>query len=290
MLSSHPEIHVFGEFEEAVSRLGDTGWVDLSEYHAFLRLNRAAIAHGFLVDRSLSYPDLVRDFFGQARSRTTKPVVGAAIHSRFDRCPDLFPGANYLHVLRDPRDVAESCVAMGWAGNVYYGAETWVVAERRWDALCRRVPASNRHEVRYEDLVAQPEHVLRGVCRFVGVPFRREMLDYHQASSYGPPDPSGAQRWRQRSRPRDIQLVEHRCGPFLTQRGYEVSGLAPYQPARGGRLLLMADNRVRRAQASVRKYGAVFWTVERLARIAGIRRIQETIQLRRNELDAATLK
>lgn len=93
----------------------------------------------------------------------------------------LFPQALYVHIIRDGRDVAVS----GWYHNQRYDADKHtrnnpdfaqhvVNNVRVWAeiiARVRSVAASARlryHEVRYEDLAADPAKALAGVFGFMG--------------------------------------------------------------------------------------------------------------------------
>ena len=192
LLDHHPQLAVFGEFEESVSEAVGDDWPALAEYHDFLARDRMALEQGFVVDPALDYVALVRSFFEQAATRTGAPQVGAAVHSRFDLLPRLFPDARYLHVVRDPRDVAHSVVKMGWAGNDWAGARVWVDAEQRWERLRDAVPASHRLDVHYEDLLISPEVELERVCSLLGVLYDPVMLAIEDDTSYRPPDASRA--------------------------------------------------------------------------------------------------
>ncbi|MEM9735225.1 MAG: hypothetical protein AAF908_01295 [Pseudomonadota bacterium] len=74
----------------------------------------------------------VRDLAAQL---CTKPesVTVLMLHRHLDRALQIFPGTPVVHMLRDPRDVARSCIGMGWAGDVYHGVDGWIDTERGWD-------------------------------------------------------------------------------------------------------------------------------------------------------------
>lgn len=131
LLDHHPQINIFGEFEAAVSEVTEQGWPDIYEFYDFLEIHRQSQAYDFTVDRSLDYVGLVRSFFGQMVARTEKSIVGACIHTNIDAIPRIWPEARYIHLVRDPRDVAASCIGMGWVGNVFEGAGIWIEAEKR---------------------------------------------------------------------------------------------------------------------------------------------------------------
>ena len=290
MLDRHPQINIFGEFEEAVSRLGDDGWVNLDYYVSWLKTRRIFTARKYEIRNFTHYPDLIRDFMRQMYARSNKPFIGALIHSRFDRCPDIFPGARYIHVLRDPRDVARSCIGMGWVGNVYYGANYWIEAERRWDRLSARTAPAKRTEIRYEELVADPVSVLTQVCEFLGVDFDTQMLSYHLDSTYSPPNPSLAKQWKSKLSDREIRHVEYQCGDLMEARGYTKSHTVEYTPSPAERTYLYIQNRYKRAQASVKQYGVKMWLLSRLTNYIDLGDASIRIKRRMNEIEESSLK
>ena len=167
------------------------------------------------------------DFLRQKQAASGgKPYIGATVHRRFDRIRHIWPDARYIHLVRDPRDVARLVVQKGWAGNVYEAAEFWNDRTSRcWDASAPHLADGQAIEIRYEDLVLRTERVLEVVCAFAGVGYSAQMLDYTaDAPQYPPPDPALVLRWRTRLPPADVALVELRTGDLLTRRGYAPSG------------------------------------------------------------------
>jgi len=91
----------------------------------------------------------------------------------------VLPEARFVHIIRDGRDVALSL------RGVWFGADTVRGAARTWAQRIEAGRASGRAlggylEVRYEALVAAPEHQLRRVCEFVALDFDPAMLEYHR--------------------------------------------------------------------------------------------------------------
>jgi len=92
-----------------------------------------------------------------------------------------------LNLCRDGRGVV-------WSAHKYYGRGTdsrwlryygrsmwngsrqWAKTQRRIRAMLRGVRAEDRMDLRYEDLCAEPEGVLRRVCIWLGLPFSNAML------------------------------------------------------------------------------------------------------------------
>lgn len=153
----------------------------------------------------------------------------------------LFPHALYLHLIRDGRDAAVSFLAMPpgivtetWAhprGAAGFAAQ-WRTEVRAARRLGRRLGADRYLEVRYEDLVRDPESELRRIGDFAGIPFETAMLEYkgsidlsakpHQQSLAKPPTP-GLRDWRTELSPEDLAAFEGIAGDLLAELDYEVA-------------------------------------------------------------------
>jgi len=169
----------------------------------------------------------------------------------------LFPWARYVHLIRDGRDAALSFLAVpagimteGWghprdAAGFACQWRTEVIAAR---ALGHRIGAERYLEVRYEDLVADPEQAVRRICTFAGLSWEPTMLDYpgavdvtakpHQQSLRRAPTP-GLRSWRDQMPAGDAAVFETIAGDLLARLGYEVTA-GGAGPGTGGRLRLGA--------------------------------------------------
>jgi hypothetical protein len=255
MLDHHPEIGFEKEFDFAVSQVSDTGVLPpMRSYLDWITTVRGA---DYVIDHSLDYRGLVNDFLRQKRAASGgKPGVGATVHRNFDRLRFLWPEARYIHLVRDPRDVARSVVQKGWAGNIYQASEFWIAAENCWDSLVPHLKSNQAIEVQYEDLVLRTEAVLTGICRFMGVEYSEKMLEYPtDAPQYPPPDPSLVAQWRTKLSPRDVATVELRTAGLMESRGYVSSGhpLPKIGPLKHELLLQAA--RLRRLRTRIHMFG-----------------------------------
>jgi hypothetical protein len=291
MLSHHPEIECAPEFEFLVQRMPAPGvWPDLEEYRAWLATSRIFVPHALEIDESLDYPALVRSFVDQHRERSGKPIGGATCHLHFERLDSIWPEARYVHLLRDGRDVARSCIGMGWEGNVWYGAERWIVAVSTWARLSRSIPDERRLELRFEDLVVDPEATLGRLCEFLGTDFDPAMMDYAESSTYSRPDPALIEQWRRKLDPEALALLEARIGGLLRENGYRESGVPPARVGAARRWGLYLDNRRRRFRARRERYGLSLILADRLSRSLGLKGLQEKVILARNEIDNRHVK
>jgi sulfotransferase family protein len=285
MLDHHPEIAFEKEFDFVVMKVSDRGeFPPLDQYLDWIATLRET---NYAIDRSLEYRELVTDFLRQKRAASGgKPRVGATVHLNFDRLRFLWPDASYIHLVRDPRDVARSVVQKGWAGNVYQASEFWINAESCWDSLLPFLTSDRAIEIRYEDLVLRTEGVLTDICRFMGVEYSPEMLQYSaDAPQYPPPDPRLVAQWRTKLPARDVALVEARTAPLMQSRGYALSRhrLAKVGPVR--RELLLRSGQLRRLRGRLQRFGPWLVTMDMLGRRLGFRKLALHAQRRMNAIE-----
>jgi hypothetical protein len=273
MLAHHPEITVCATFEYVVDPLvGVEDWPDLDQVHEYLHDNWVFQAAGFQIDPALSYPELASSFLQQQFERGGGPHVVAFVHRHIDQLARIWPDARYIHLVRDPRDVARSVIGMGWAGNVWHGAERWVQVEQTWDRMRGSLPSDRVLELRSEHLILSTPEALTEVCRFIGTDYDPAMLAYDGQSTYDKPDHALVQQWKRKLTPREIGLVEARVGPLLEARGYEASGHPPRPPSALQRLWLRIQNWVSRLRYRVRTQGPGLTLAEYVSRKLGMKR------------------
>jgi hypothetical protein len=196
------------------------------------------------------------------------------------RLHGLFPWVRTVHLIRDGRDVALS--ALEWARNDK-GPGRFALWQEQPVAVCAlwwRMQAgtgrkdgaplgSDRYcEVRYEDLVAQPEEVLHGLCAFLRLAFAPQMLDFHvgkvrpqpwlSAKDAWRPATPGLRDWRTQMAKRDVELFEALAGDLLADLGYErsFSEFSPEVAAIAGRCRRWWDKVMARRQADARSHAA----------------------------------
>jgi Sulfotransferase family len=148
-----------------------------------------------------------------------------------------FPGAQYVHIVRDGRDAGLSFLGMrrrprfNWARPRGLGdfACQWELEVRAAQEFGATTARGRYLELRYEDLVAEPEPRLREVCDFLDLPFEPRMLEYHREVGpetlqdhprlSEPPAPS-ARDWREELAPEEAERFEAIAGPLLEDLGY----------------------------------------------------------------------
>ena len=164
----------------------------------------------------------------------------------------LLPEAHFVHIIRDGRDAFLSENRTWWAeGNLDIGvhAKFWkdtIAATRRNARFCNHFL-----ELRYEDLLREPSRTLKKVCEFLKLPYRPEMLRYHDSAparlrelgdlfepdgtvvatkaerrkihklAHRPPDPSRAGCWRKEMSRAAQTTYASVAGKMLQDLGYE---------------------------------------------------------------------
>lgn len=291
MLDSHPSITGCEGFEFLVEKMGDDGSVPpIEEYHDYLAVQAIFGSSGLVIDRSLDYPKLVNSFLQQRLDLSGKEEVSAMVHFHFGRLLHLWPDAKFIHLLRDPRDVARSVVQMGWEGTVFHGVGKWIDAETEWGRFASSLPADRFIEVGYADLIADHETQLRRISDFIGVPYTTEMLAYADDTDYDLPDPSRVARWPNTMSEREIRLVEHRVGSLLAERGFEPSGLPTLEPSKVLDVRLRLESRFKMWKQRIDKFGLRLFVERGLARFIPIPAYRRSVRLRFNAIERAGRK
>lgn len=192
-------------------------------------------SYGALIDAIMTSYAKAR---GKARWGDKTPYYTPDI----DVLNQIFPHAKFIQVLRDGRDVALSQRKIGWLSNNSFAlAQDW-----RWKTtVCHKVGRSlgpERYlELRYEDLVREPETSLRMACTFLGEDFDPQMLRYHEAAeqvvpseslqwhrnSVRPPDASKIFAWKKALPKTDRVIFEEIAGDTLEYFGYERARVDP---------------------------------------------------------------
>lgn len=268
MIDGNPALSNPGEMDFLFEPpLDAEGAPDMRAYGQEIAHNRVFQKLGLKIDSVLGYDEQVRDFVRQLRRPGKRLSIN--VHRHFDRIPRIFPASRYVHLLRDPRDVAKSSIGMGWAGNVYHGVDHWIASERDFEKLAAQMPSERILRMKNEDLILEPEHELSRLCAFLGVAYDPAMLDYPSRSTYGPPDPRLIEQWRRNLSPREVALVESKVSGMLAERGYAASGFPVAAPGALQRTVLRTGDRFGRWREAARRYGVFLTLLSMAARKTG---------------------
>jgi len=168
IIDAHPDAKGVGELE-TIERWAETAGLSAPNDHA--RVARA-------------YLDEIRRLAPRAKRVVNKALGNTRVLGHLAR---LFPQTRIVHIVRDPRDVAVSCVmgAFGaerypWTTRPEWVALAWHESERlmqHWREVLR-VPI---HTVSYEALVEEGEPRMRELLDFLGLSWDASVLSFHQS-------------------------------------------------------------------------------------------------------------
>lgn len=243
-LSIPPESH----FVVALARRGRRGAVTLDDIIAhpeFKAWHADEEALRRWVDRAAptSYRELVSAVFDWYAVNHGKHRWGDKTPGYVSYLPQLlsvFPDAQFVHVLRDGRDVVASMSEQVWGPErPVIGALRWrrkVSAGRRAGA---RMRADRYIELKLEDLVNDPETKVRDLCDFLGEQFQPTMLEFPArartlfaeddkvTARVREPLTAGVRDWRSGMSVREQRAVEALCHRQLVRLGYETGRWSP---------------------------------------------------------------
>jgi hypothetical protein len=148
------------------------------------------------------------------------------------------PDALFIHIIRDGRDVALSYVKQGWSYPLPWDRDErlgvaglyWEWAVRKGQEQGRRLGADYQ-EVRFEDLIANPQETLSRLALFIDHDLNYDRIQRAGIGSVSEPNSSFAgegtfnpvARWKTRMSPEQTTAFEGLIGDSLRGLGYSLS-------------------------------------------------------------------
>ncbi len=109
------------------------------------------------------------------------------------RAEEVFDGPRYIHLMRHPLGMIHS-FEEAKLDQIFFRYEhsfsrrelaelIWTVSHQNIVDLLQDVPAERQHWVHFEELVREPERVLRGICAFLGIDYHPAMAQPYEEGS-----------------------------------------------------------------------------------------------------------
>jgi hypothetical protein len=255
MLDSHPRVAIpldtTGLWARYEKRLGEFGSLTTTETRRRLiesiladeriRLWETPLSVDEIVNSSNlpGYPGVIDGFYraySRARGKSRWGDKDPGNMGRLDQVLRWFPDAKIIHIVRDGRDACMSLIRQEFGGeDLLQCAEAW--REQVWwvRRIGRILGESRYFEIRYEDLVEEPERTLRLLVAFLDLEWSPEMLEYHRRVDDAvpgekrhiwplldqPPQKSARFRWKREMSGGARICFEKRAGSVLRESGYE---------------------------------------------------------------------
>jgi hypothetical protein len=184
VLSAHPNIHfISGEFSNfPLYYFGKNSYKQCSIIAKDL-LRHLKIENAVKYAPPENYREFMDKIFDWYRGKNKKDIIGAKatvyILENVEMIRSIFQDAYCIHLIRDPRDIALSLnKARFGPKSFFYIAKAWKETVDKIRKLKKYV--NHYYEIKYEDLITNPEKESRKLCDFLGVPFSKNMLNFYK--------------------------------------------------------------------------------------------------------------
>ena len=171
------------------------------------------------------------------------PVLIASL----DRICEVCPGAKIVHIIRDGRDVYLSYKKIHESSEVKFGPKGVIATALYWIDGLRRIEQFKNSEkdidifeLRYRDLLSEPEEKLRELCNFLEIGYRSEMHEKFNENPHnkkvvpsqfkqsfhkkliGGLDPNNTEKYLSKMSESELFQFELVAAPYLVKYGYQL--------------------------------------------------------------------
>ncbi len=149
------------------------------------------------------------------------------------RLLEQFPGAQFIHLIRDGRDCALSMFQREHDFRVYntfFAAKYWEIYIERGQQIGREIGSGNYYEIRYEDLLENPNFIMKGVCEFLNEEYSDSLVNFKKSGEAGktpllqqPIQKQNQEKWRTKMKPAQIKIFERAVANTLRNCNYPLT-------------------------------------------------------------------
>lgn len=260
MLSSHSKIYIPPESDFIPLFFQKTPTGNLSFDRTAELLNNIFARYRFIGEWKGSQPE-ASDFYNGMQEKTPAAFLdrlyslyahqfGAVrwgdktpIYASYVRLIHIiFPNARFIHIIRDPRDAAvsllEKYAQREFHIDIYFAARNWVrrIMRARNDGFS--LGPNFYFEIRYENLVTNPDRELRAICNFINEDYEPQMQSHHDLASKNIPEDShffenvrkpvnneSIGRWMAELSLNDQRVIQRVSGDLMRELGYPTEDL-----------------------------------------------------------------
>ncbi len=134
----------------------------------------------------------------------------------FHKFLELVPEAKLVHIYRDPRDVVASMTKQSWAPSDPCHASEYVRdILLRWFSLRSNLPDQSYLELRFEELISDPESNLRKICSFWQMDWNNGLLSENLSAHH-------MGRWQKQFNKQTKAKVVEILKPVIDAYGYSI--------------------------------------------------------------------
>ena len=155
----------------------------------------------------------------------------------YPRLLKLFPDAQVIHIIRDGRDAVASLKKMPWwKKNSMHAMLNWQEAIQKGVRAKRKYHSDQFMEIRYEDIIDNPENSVKLICNFLNEEYSDALLEFHKIADKSIPSykmdwHSGAKkeinstsigRWENDLEDWEISLINKKLKKELALHNYDI--------------------------------------------------------------------
>jgi hypothetical protein len=290
IFDSHPDLavtheaHFVGPMAKRMSKYRAGNGIDLNRFlddlyrdSNFRRqgISRVELRPAMEAVALADFADAVRAVFAQYAALNGKTMYGDKTPgsiSYIAKIGSIFPETKFVHIVRDGR-----AVSLSYLERPEWGPKTMAEAAIHWKSRVSRgrrggveVGPSRYYEVKYEDMVTDPEKTTKEVCAFLNLRFDPAMLRYYEgadsfiASTRDPdafknltrPVTGDLRNWRDEISDSDLHLFESIAGDTLRDLNYETSDFVDPASVRLVRILTPIAWQGKRARSYISRMAA----------------------------------
>lgn len=257
ILSSHPRIYIPPESNFIPRYFGSSPNGTISRKRAIEIVEGILTYRMFFKDWKQGYPNpehlvdslphrtpeyLLDALYSQYAALFDAPRWGdkTPIYSDYiDLLTEIFPKAQFIHIIRDGRDVALSMLN-AYKGirffyvDIYYAAYVWNYRVNNARRSGGRIGQGKYYELHYEDLTADPVNEIKMICDFLDEDYDESMTAPHStaaefhhsegihAGTRKHLNTDSVGKWKTRMSMEDLQLFQNVAGQLLADLGYNL--------------------------------------------------------------------
>jgi len=130
-----------------------------------------------------SIEELMNQFLRRAQKQRWGEKTPAHVF-HIDLIHEVFPRAQFVHIIRNGWDVVRSLQSMPFGTqSIRWSTSRWLDSVNAGRSAGLKMGSALYHEVRYEDLTAESEQTIVEICKFLGETAHPNMLAFHQAEN-----------------------------------------------------------------------------------------------------------
>jgi Sulfotransferase family len=99
---------------------------------------------------------------------------------------ELLPQARFIHIHRDPRQVANSLVHKRWTGSIEDGIRVWGQYVGEINAFFEEIPAAQALTVSYRKVIEEPRETAASIGQFLGLADASPISDFLISQRHSP--------------------------------------------------------------------------------------------------------